>query len=109
MSALARNSDPHTSHEAGREMRRSGALRHQRQLALEAVCRYCAEAPRTAMELACCSGLDRYMLNRRLPELARQGRVERRRARVCLETGRKSITWAPAEQRQLTLFSKDEE
>lgn len=71
--ALARNSDPETSHIAAATVEASGAAQNQRDLALSAV----QESPgRTATELEAYYGLDRYMLSRRLPELRDEGAVQ---------------------------------
>ena len=88
---IARATDPATSHEAAEHMNATGKRKKQRQIAFEMV----RQHPRlTADELALYSGkLDRYQLNRRLPELETAGLVERCQARPSRFTGRNASTW----------------
>ena len=90
MQALARNTDPISSHLAAADVEKSGKADAQRVQCLEAVRRY---AGQTARELSKKTGLDRYMLNRRLPELAKAGKVQRGDIRPCGAGGRPSLTW----------------
>ena len=96
--ALARNSDPHTSHAAAREAERSGRAERQRQIVLRCVKRHAADRPRTSMELAACMRLDRYMVARRLPELEKARQVRKSGSRTCEVSGRTAIVWAPVQE-----------
>lgn len=88
-----------TSAEALCEIKATGVLGEQQRavlVALAEVCR-CFEGPwgRTSREVARGSGVDRYVVARRLPELEREGLVERYDVRLCDVTERKAITWKP--------------
>lgn len=70
----ARRDDPESSHRAADQAERSGRIGRQLEAALAAV----RERPGlTSLELAEATGIDRYTLARRLPELARRGLVHR--------------------------------
>ena len=88
---IARNSDPAPSHIAAEKLRASGKLRAQQQRVLDALTRWPGS---TAVELATSSGIDRYTVSRRLPELvplwARRGRP-----RACTVAGTIQGTWYP--------------
>ena len=90
---LARTTDPATSHEAAQELVTSGALGVQQRDAMKRVRNF---PGRTSSELAGGDVRIRYQLARRLPELARMGKVTKGPARTCRVTGRSSITWRPA-------------
>lgn len=86
----ARRNDPESSHEAGRRVEQSGAACSQRQqvrLAVETFNGY------TSRELADATGLDRYMIVRRLPELESRGLVKRGELRRCSIAKRRATTW----------------
>jgi hypothetical protein len=68
----SRRTDPLSSKRAEDQMRRSGALKGQRLIALELVKQF---PGRSSKELAKLGTLDRYQLARRLPELAEMGHV----------------------------------
>ena len=87
---IARATDPATSHEAAEYMNATGKRKKQQQLALDLVRRH---PGLTADELATYGQLDRYMLNRRLPELVMAQLVERGQARPSRITGRNASTW----------------
>ena len=70
----ARRADPASSKRAGATNERSGAGRRQRDEVLAALKRY---PDSTSRELAELGRLDRYLTARRLPELLREGLVER--------------------------------
>ena len=89
---LARRSDPSTSHAAAERLRASGKLSAQRQAVLDALTRWPGS---TAVELATNSGLDRYLVSRRLPDLAKDGKVRRMAPRVCRVNGTAQTTWRP--------------
>lgn len=90
---LARRSDPSTSHAAGERLRANGKLREQQRQVLDALTRWPGS---TAVELATNSGLDRYLVSRRLPELAKAGHARRMAPRVCRVNGSAQTTWRPA-------------
>jgi predicted transcriptional regulator len=95
---LARRRDPSTSHTAAARLRESGKLRAQQQQVLDALIRWPGS---TAVELATASGIDRYVVSRRLPELATPGLVRRHTPRLCRVNGTPQTTWFPVE-RQIT-------
>ena len=87
----ARNSDPAPSHAAAERLKKSGRLRAQQQTVLDALTRWPGS---TAVELAKASGIDRYVVSRRLPELVPLW-VHRGRPRVCTVAGTAQTTWYP--------------
>ena len=89
---LARASDPITSHIAGEEHVLSGRWRGDAERVLEAL-RYWPG--RTSRELAERSGLDRYLVARRLPDLKETGHVERGEKRQCAIGRCLALTWVP--------------
>lgn len=82
----ARRSDPLSSHEAADKVSRSGRARLQAQHALALVREYPGS---TSKELAELSGMDRYALARRLPELEQGGLITR------TSEGSKELRWWP--------------
>ena len=88
---LAANNDPLSSHLAAAELTSSG--RRASQKAEIVTWLRTQESPLTSMEIAHAAGLDRYMVARRLPDLERDGLVERGAMRICRESGRPAITW----------------
>lgn len=89
--SLAASSDPISSHIAAAEVTSSG--RRASQKAAIVTWLRIQERPLTSMEIAHAAGLDRYMCARRLPDLERDGLVERGPMRICAESGRPAITW----------------
>lgn len=89
----ARRTDPSSSHDAARRI--SGAISGHQQCQAYAAVR--ANPGRTSSELAAETGLDRYMLARRLPELLDEGMVTRRPPRADYYTHRPGVTWWPAQ------------
>ena len=87
----ARATDPLTSHLAADRLAKSGKLREQQRQVLDALTRWPGS---TAVELATNSGLDRYLVSRRLPELVPQW-ARRGRPRVCTVAGTAQGTWYP--------------
>ena len=83
----ARNTDPATSHLAAERIRPK--LRAQQQAVLDALAKWPGS---TAVELAKVSGLDRYLVSRRLPELV-PVHVRRGKPRVCTVAGTPQTTW----------------
>lgn len=92
MSDLARSTDISTSHEAGSYVASSGIQRDQQSTAAAAVKQH---PGLTSMKLADVTGLDRYMLARRLPELLKTKQVWRGPAMPCPVSGRSACTWWP--------------
>lgn len=92
MSHLARSTDISTSHEAGRYVAGSGIQCDQQSKAAAAVKQH---PGLTSMKLADVTGLDRYMLARRLPELLKTKQVWRGPAMECPVSGRSACTWWP--------------
>ena len=90
--ALARRTDPWTSHAAAAEVEGRSIAAGQRRLCLEEVRRHPGA---TAAEVAVATGLERHAPSRRLPELRAEGLVSNGPARVCSVQGRASITWWP--------------
>lgn len=80
----SRRTDPKSSSRAEDSMRRSGALRGQRAIALQLV----KDFPgRTSLELAKMGTLDRYQLARRLSDLFHMKLVTR------VESGAEDVRW----------------
>lgn len=91
MTALARNNDPTTSHEAATQLKDSGKHAHQKTVVLGALSRCRMSA--TSAEIAQDNELDRYLVARRLPDLEKDGWVEKEGKRQCRVTGRKGVVW----------------
>ena len=85
----SRNSDPDTSHQAAEQIRKSGVLGRQQRAVLEAVR---ANPGKTAVELARITGMCRFAISRRLPEL-QPVYVRRGPPRDCTINGRPQSTW----------------
>ena len=85
----ARRSDPETSHLAAEVITKNGTRHHQQQLAADAVRKH---PGRTSQELAHLTGIDRYVLARRLPECTA---VRKGVAVECTVTRRQALTWWP--------------
>lgn len=85
----ARRSDPETSHLAAERIKPK--LRAQQQAVLDALARWPGS---TAVELAHETGLDRYLVSRRLPELV-PVHARRGKPRVCSVNGTPMTTWYP--------------
>jgi predicted transcriptional regulator len=89
VSPRARKSDPESSKAAAAELGCKGILSKQRQEVLEAL-RSCG--PSTSAELAERSGLDRYLVARRLPELRDMGFIVQGEVRDSA-VGRPAVEW----------------
>ena len=85
----SRSSDPHTSHEAEEFINQTG-IRYSQQREVLAWLK--SHPGNTSKELAKISGLDRYVVARRLPEIAPM-HAEKGEARKCAESGRQAVTW----------------
>lgn len=92
MPALARNTDPLTSHEAAARIVAIGTAADHRSLLLDAVGRM---PGRTCAELARMVGLDRHQASKRLPELRAAGLVRNGADRKCSIAGTTQMTWWP--------------
>lgn len=92
---LARNTDSSGSHEAADRIVRSGAHAAQKDLTASAVQRY---PGMTSMQLARVTGMDRHMVARRLPDLAKEGRAFRGAKAVCPISNITVCTWWPVAQ-----------
>jgi FaeA-like protein len=90
-SPLASSADPISSHLAAAELIASGRRDSQKIAILSSL--RSQDRPCTSMELARAAGMDRYIVARRLPDLERDGQLERREMRACAITGRPAITW----------------
>jgi DNA-binding MarR family transcriptional regulator len=91
----ARRTDPSSSHDAASAVARSGIAKAQCSSVLAALRRY---KHRTSNELAHDSGIDRYIVARRLPELRKRnlvncsGEAQKRKDHY---SGRDAMTWWP--------------
>jgi len=85
-----KTNNPVSSKIAGAMIENSGIAENQRAAALNAVKRW---PGKTSLELAKLSGLDRYILARRLPEIKELKQGDDRRQRCCRVTGRMSVVW----------------
>lgn len=88
----ARSCDPNSSHAAASDLISTGKFLDQQTKAAVAVQRYPGQS---SLHLSALTGLDRHMLGRRLPELARQGRIWRGPSAPCAITGKPACTWWP--------------
>jgi hypothetical protein len=92
--AIARRSDPESSHRAGGEITVSGRREGQLLGVLALVRKYPGS---TSLELAYKSfSLDRYVVARRLPELEKAGLVSRGPLKQCGISKKLALTWVPA-------------
>lgn len=91
-SRLARSTDPSTSHVAAADLVARGmqAVQHAKTEAAVVL-----HPGQSSLHLATLTGLDRHMLGRRLPELAREGRIWRGPTAHCGTTGKPACTWWP--------------
>ena len=90
----SRRTDPETSHRAADRIKASGQLRKQQHAVLQALIRWPGS---TAVELATNSGIDRYTVSRRLPELV-PIHAKRGKPRVCRVAGTPQTTWYAVER-----------
>lgn len=94
MTALARNTDPSTSHAAADYVERTGIASTQRTKVMRALRQHPGT---TSAELAAVAGLDRYIVARRLPELSERGLAEKALIRRCTVSGIAAVTWEVSE------------
>lgn len=93
MNHPARNDDPSSSHDAAEHVVSSGLQAQQHSLAASAVRKH---PGLTSLELARATGIDRFVLARRLPEVEREGLIRRGTVRRCsASNGRSAVTWHP--------------
>jgi hypothetical protein len=90
-SALAASADPISSHLAADELTSSGRRASQKAEIVSWL--RTQERPLTSMEIAHAAGLDRHLVARRLPDIERDGLVERCAIRECTSGHRPAITW----------------
>jgi DNA-binding MarR family transcriptional regulator len=89
---LFRRQDPDSSRQAADLMKDSGQLDGQRAQVREALINHPGS---TSAELARKTGLDRYVIARRLPDLEHDGLAFRGPIRTCLARGTNAMTWFP--------------
>jgi len=88
---LAAAADPISSHLAAAELTSSGRRASQKRDIVNWL--RGQSRPLTSMEIGNAAGLDRYMVARRLPDLEKDGLVERCAMRECAISRRPAITW----------------
>lgn len=89
---IAAHADPATSHQAARDLARSGQLGRSMRATLAALAVW-QGAPPTSHELAGEDEGRRHAIARRLPDLRERGLVENGPARPCAVTGKRAVTW----------------
>ncbi len=100
---MARRTDPMSSLVAAEEAMMSGRRDTQARDVLRAVIRY---PHKTSRELASVTGMDRYIVARRLPELEKDGLVMKEGnaagpvLRKCTVSGRPAVTWIAVTERK---------
>ena len=93
MTARARNTDPSSSHDAAAHVEKTRSAKNQCRRVLSALK---GHPHRTSNELAVESGLDRYIVARRLPELKQRKLVRQSSIkRNDMYSQRKAVTWWP--------------
>jgi hypothetical protein len=90
----AAKADPITSKIAARRIDRDGTRKVQMADTLRAVRTF---PGRTSLELSSLTGMDRYTLARRLPDLEKVRAVAKGPARGCGVSGNKAVTWEACE------------
>lgn len=94
-SHLARSTDSSGSHDAAAHLVGSGVHAAQKDRTASAVHRH---PGMTSMQLARETGMDRYVVARRLPDLAKEGRVFRGAKALCPISNITVCTWWPVAQ-----------
>jgi predicted HTH transcriptional regulator len=90
--AVARRSDPVTSHEAAERVNRNGTAKTHAEIVLAAI----RDIPgRTSAELAVATGLDRHEAARRCADLKRDGTARQGEPRKCSVNKTSAQTWFP--------------
>jgi len=90
----ARRTDPPSSHLAAEEVEQTGKAETQKAQVLKAL--QSVAGSLTSLEIAQLFNLSRYDVARRLPELERDGKVLRGKARTCSVGNRQAVTWEAA-------------
>lgn len=92
---LAATADPATSHAAGKELTATGRRDLQKHAVLHVLQDRLAVGfqPVTSAEIAAWYGFDRYMVARRLPDLERDGLIERTGFAMCTVSRRMATAW----------------
>jgi hypothetical protein len=88
---IAASADPWTSKAAGRQLTKSGRRDSQKGMVLECLRKYPLGV--TSAELALFESLNRYLVARRLPDLERDGYVQRLEAARCTVSGKFAVCW----------------
>lgn len=96
MQALARTTNPCTSHLAANRIETTGTAGDHRSMLLDAVRRM---PGLTAAELARQVGLDRHQAGKRLPELRTAGLIDNGPARACSVSGSRQMVWIPVAEK----------
>lgn len=94
LAAVARNTDPVTSHIAGEEHTASGKRGRHIGIVIDTVHRH---PGKTSAELAPLCGLERHEVARRTADAERAGAIRKGQIRKCNTSGRSAVTWWPAE------------
>jgi predicted HTH transcriptional regulator len=96
MSALARRTDPDTSHQAIADLKASGKHAIQMQAVLTTLRRMTSEnnLAVTSAELAHHMEVDRHLAGRRLPDLANRGLAKKIGKATCSVNGTRAVTWS---------------
>lgn len=89
---IAAAADPHTSHQAARQLERSGQLGRSMRATLLALAAWPGPPP-TSHELAGRDVAKRYEMARRLADLREKGLVANGPSRACAITGKQAVTW----------------
>lgn len=87
---LSRRTDPETSFEAAKRLKKSGHWSGQKRAVFQALRQNNGS---TSAELAKAMGEDRYIPSRRLKELESLGLVRRGMIRMCTVCGNRCLTW----------------
>jgi len=95
---LARNTDHVSSHEAADDIQSSGKLAQQKAVVLNALRMFQeSRGPATSAELAKHYEMDRYMVAKRLPDLEKQGLVQKcAEMKKCPVGGKRATAWEVA-------------
>jgi hypothetical protein len=88
----AARTDPVTSQDSADHVTKTGLAKYQALLCQAAIT---SHPGHTSQELCELTGLDRYMLARRLPELRAAGKARTDGHRTCSVTRRNAMTWWP--------------
>ena len=87
---VSRRTDPLSSKQAEQEINTIGLRNRQQEVVFQAVKRY---PKHTSRELCAITGIDRYTLGRRLPEIKELWDVKKGPMRKCKIGNRLALTW----------------